>query len=134
MQIASAQAEADKIHSGIAERTRSTNSALSGALATADAQLVKIADLQPSAKQSPDSLGPPPTTLAGLRYLGTAFHDMAHTLENADFAPGADFRQAFARHRALLNKAMSDWSTFKSTTLARLNMQLQAQGQSPIGP
>ena len=106
---------------------------MAAALSAADQQLLAVSDLQPP-KRSPDSTGRPPQTVAGLRYLGAAFHDLARAVDGADAAPTPDVLQGYAKHRALLDQALAGWTAFKTTVLSPLNAQLQAQGAAPIAP
>jgi hypothetical protein len=133
VQIATALAEAGKIHAGIGERTKGAGSAAAAALSDADQQLLAVCDLQPP-KASPDSTGRPPQSIAGLRYLGTAFSDLERAVDFADAAPTPDALQGYARHRALLDRSLASWAAFKTTVLPRLNNQLQSEGGAPIAP
>jgi hypothetical protein len=110
-----------------------TGADLIAALVAADAELISISDLAPP-KGSPDSIGRPPTTIGGLRYLETAFHNLARAVDGADALPTADAERGYARHRALLDAALAKWSKFKGSTLPRLNTQLEANGVAAIAP
>jgi photosystem II stability/assembly factor-like uncharacterized protein len=129
--IAAALAEAGKIHAAIAERVRQGGAA--AALAAADHQLVTIADL-PAERESADSTGPGPRSTEGLRYLAQAFGGLARAVDGADAAPTPDVQQGYAKHQALLSKALAAWSSFKTATLPALNRQMQAAGAAPIEP
>ena len=133
VQIAATLAEAGEIHSTIGLRSKSAGSSGAAALTAADQQLLAVSDLQPP-KDSPDSTGRPPQSVAGLRYLGMAFHELARAVDRADAAPTADAVEGYAKHRALLDHALAAWAAFKTTELRQLNTQLQAEGAAPIGP
>jgi len=133
VQIAATLAEAGEIHSTIGLRSKSAGSSGAAALSVADQQLLAVSDLQPP-KDSPDSTGRPPQSIAGLRYLGMAFHELARAVDRADAAPTADAVEGYAKHRALLDHALAAWAAFKTTELRQLNTQLQAEGAAPIGP
>ncbi|HUL47513.1 MAG TPA: hypothetical protein VLV25_10485 [Steroidobacteraceae bacterium] len=131
VEIAAALGQAERIHAGIAERRKSAGGAAAAALASADQELLAISDLAP-AKRSPDSMGPPPTTVGGLRYLAAAFKNLERAVDGADAAPTVDAQRGYQRHRALLDAALAKWAKFKSGTLASLNAQLQAAGEAVI--
>ena len=133
VEIAAALKDAERLHTGIAERRKGAAGDAGAALAAADEQLLAISDLAPG-KSSPDSTGAPPTTTAGLRYLAAAFHSLARAVDGADGAPTADAERGYVRHRALLDAALARWAKFRSGTLARLNAQLQAGGAAVIAP
>ncbi|HEX4618882.1 MAG TPA: hypothetical protein VH135_04085, partial [Steroidobacteraceae bacterium] len=148
VEVAAALAAAERIHAAIAERrkgagtatagtatagTATAGTATAGALAAADARLLAISDLAPE-KRSPDSIGRPPTTTAGLRYLAAAFHSLGRAVDGADAAPTADAERGYARHRALLERTLAEWKRFTSTDLAGLNAQLKASGAAVIAP
>jgi photosystem II stability/assembly factor-like uncharacterized protein len=133
VQIATALAEAGRIHSAIAKQSKSASSALASALSTADQRVIAISDLPPE-KRSPDSLGAAPKTVGGLRYLATAFHNLARAVDGADAAPTPDVVRGYAKHQALLNDALADWARFETVSLPRLNKQLQSDGVGPITP
>jgi hypothetical protein len=107
--------------------------ALVAALAAAEEELRAISDTAPE-KRSPDSTGLPPTTVAGLRYLEAAFHNLAHAVDGADAAPSADAERGYTQHRALLDAALAKWAAFKRDTLARLNSALASIGNPTITP
>ena len=131
VEIAAALKEAERLHAGIAERRNSAGGAAAAALADADGQLLAIADLAPQ-QRSPDSTGRPPSTTNGLRYLAAAFHNLQRAVDGADTAPSVDAERGYARHRALLDAALTKWAKFKSGTLASLDAQLQASGAAVI--
>jgi photosystem II stability/assembly factor-like uncharacterized protein len=135
VQIADTLAEAGKIHSAIGERSKSAGTAgtAAAALSDADRQLLAVSDLQPP-KDSPDSTGRPPQSITGLRYLEAAFRELEQAVDRADAAPTPDAVQGYAKHRALLDRALAAWDTFKSTDLAHLNTQLESAGAAPIAP
>jgi photosystem II stability/assembly factor-like uncharacterized protein len=133
VEIATALAEAERIHAAIAERRKNAAAGSAAALAAADQRLLAVSDTA-AGRSSPDSIGRPPTTTAGLHYLGAAFRDLARAVDGADAAPGIDAQRGYARHRALLDGALADWARFRSGELARLNAQLQADGGAAIAP
>jgi hypothetical protein len=126
-------AEAGRIHSAIAKQSKSASGAVASALAAADQRVITISDLPPD-KSSPDALGSAPKTIGGLRYLATAFHNLARAVDGADTAPSPDVLRGYAKHRALLNDALADWARFETVALARLNERLQTGGAGPITP
>jgi photosystem II stability/assembly factor-like uncharacterized protein len=132
VQIAAALAEAGRIHAAIAKHGKSS-SATAAALSAADERLLAISDMAPE-KNSPDSIGPPPQTIGGLRHLGTVFHDLARAVDGADSAPTPDALRGYAEYRALLDDALADWAGFKAVALPRLNAQLESDGAAPIAP
>ena len=133
VQIAATLAEANRIHAAIVEHGKSGDSATAAALSAADQRLRAITDIVPD-KDSPDSVGPAPMTIYGLRYLAAAFRSLARAVDGADAAPTPDALAGYARHRALLNDTLSDWTRFTSIDMARLNAELQADGAPPIAP
>ena len=133
VEIATALAEAKRVHEGIAAHQKKADGETATALANADRRLIAVSDIAPE-KSSPDFLGPPPQTVGGLRYLGAAFHSLAQAVDGADIAPTPDARRGYARHRALLDQALADWTQFKATTLAQLNAQLRSTGAASITP
>ena len=133
VEIAAALKQAERIHTGIAERRKSAGGATAAALATADQELLAISDLAPE-KGSADSIGRPPTTTGGLRYLAAAFHSLERAVDGADAAPTVDAERGYVRHRALSDAALAKWAKFNSGTLAGLNAQLQASGATAISP
>jgi photosystem II stability/assembly factor-like uncharacterized protein len=133
LEIAAAFEEVERIHGAIIDRSRKANGTVAATLADADRRLIAISDIPPP-KDSPDSLGAAPKTVSGLRYLGTAFHDLARAVGRADTAPTRDARDGYTKHRALLNQALADWGQFKAMTLPQLNTQLQSAGIEPITP
>jgi photosystem II stability/assembly factor-like uncharacterized protein len=133
VQIASTLAEAKRVHDAIAARIKSSGSETAAGLSSADQRLIAISDIAPE-KSSPDFLGPPPSTVGGLRYLSTAFRSLAQAVDSADTAPTPDAQRGYARHRALLDHALADWAQFKAITLARLNARLALSGAAPITP
>jgi hypothetical protein len=133
VQTAAALAEAGRIHTAIAERTKNGGSATASALSAADQRLLAISDIAPE-KDAPDSMGPAPKTIGGLRYLATAFRDLARAVDGADTAPTPDALRGYAKHRALLNDALAEWTRFKAVAVPRLNTQLQSDGGAPIAP
>jgi photosystem II stability/assembly factor-like uncharacterized protein len=133
VEIARALAEAGRIHAAIAERRDRATAASAAALSAAEAQLAAVSDPEPR-KRSPDSTGRPPTTTHGLRYLETAFRDLAHAVNGADAAPSIDAERGFILHRALLDATLAQWARFRSDVLPRLNAQLQSDGAAPVAP
>jgi photosystem II stability/assembly factor-like uncharacterized protein len=133
VQIAAALAEARRIHTAVVEHGKNAGSVTASALSEADRQLLAISDIPP-AKDSPDSMGPAPKTIGGLRYLSAAFHSLARAVDGADAAPTPDALRGYARHRALLDEALADWARFKASAIPRLNAQLQSDGAAPIAP
>jgi len=131
VEIATALKDAAGIHGGITDRSKKASGPVAAALIGADRQLIAISDLQ-SPQHSPDSLGAAPTTVAGLRYLSAAFHDLARAVDRADMAPSHDARDGYTKDRALLDHALADWGQFKATTLAQLNTRLRSAGIAPI--
>jgi hypothetical protein len=125
--------EVQGIHSAITDRSTKASGALAATLADADRQLIAIGDLA-APKDSPDSLGAAPKTTSGLRYLGGALHELARAVDRADAAPTRDAREGYTKDRALLDRALADWSQFKATTLPQLNTRLQPAGIEPITP
>jgi hypothetical protein len=133
VQIAAALAEAGRIHAAIAEHSKHGGSATAPAMSAADQQLLAISDIAPE-KDSPDATGAAPKTIGGLRYLGTAFQNLARAVDGADAAPTPDALRGYATHRALLNTTLADWARFKAIAMPRLNAQLQSVGVAPIAP
>jgi photosystem II stability/assembly factor-like uncharacterized protein len=137
LEIATALAEAGRIHAAMRQPHQvagaATGADLIAALVAADAELLSISDLAPP-KSSPDSIGRPPTTVGALRYLESAFHNLARAVDGADALPTADAERGYVRHRALLDAALFKWSEFKGSTLPRLNTQLEANGVAAIAP
>jgi len=88
----------------------------------------------PAAAGPGDSSGAAPKTIGGLRYLGTAFKNLARAVDGADAAPTPDALRGYATHRALLNDTLADWARFKAIAMPRLNTQLQSDGVAPIAP
>src|SRR4029077_12213016 len=82
VEVAAALAAAERIHATIATRRKDATGAAAAAPAAADRQLLSISDLEP-VKRSPDSIGRPPTTTAGLRCLATAFHNPERAVAGA---------------------------------------------------
>jgi photosystem II stability/assembly factor-like uncharacterized protein len=130
VEIGAALAAADRIQKAI---RAPHDASLAAALAAAEAELRSISDVAPE-KRSPDSMGPPPTTTGGLRYLQAAFRELARAVDGADAAPTPDAQRGYLRHRALLDAALARWTKFKSGTLASLNAQLQESGAAVIAP
>ena len=133
VEIAAALAEAGRVHTAIAERLKDAAGAQAAELAAADEELLAISDLAPE-RSSPDSIGRPPTTTAGLRYLAAAFHGLARAVDGADTAPTADAERGYRRHRALLDRALAGWAQFRSTELPHLSAQLQSSGAAAAAP
>jgi hypothetical protein len=133
VEIAAALAAAERIHTTIAARRKDAAGAAAAALAAADQQLLAISDLAPE-KRSPDSIGRPPTTTAGLRYLAEAFRNLERAVDGADAAPTRDAERGYLRHRALLDRALADWAHFTGTGLPGLNAQLEAGGAAAVAP
>ncbi|HXB18265.1 MAG TPA: hypothetical protein VNV40_05470 [Steroidobacteraceae bacterium] len=133
VEVAAALAAAERIHATIAARRKDATGAAAAALAAADRQLLSISDLEP-VKRSPDSIGRPPTTTAGLRYLATAFHNLERAVDGADAAPTIDAERGYLRHRALLDHALADWAHFTGSGLPGLNAQLEASGAAAVAP
>jgi hypothetical protein len=129
--LAANLAEAARIHTQITERKKSATRGTATALAEADRTLLTFSDLAPD-KDSPDSLGPAPTSTHGMRYLASAFRSLARAVEGADAAPSVDARSGYTIHRALLDRTLADWNRFKATDLSRLNARLQAAGAAPL--
>src|SRR5262249_49191516 len=92
VEIGTALKDAAGIHRSLTDRSQKAGGAVAGAIADADQELIAISDLQPP-KDSPDSLGAPPGTISGLRYLDGAFHSLAEAVDRADTAPSPDARQ-----------------------------------------
>ncbi|MDE2138257.1 MAG: hypothetical protein KGJ68_12565, partial [Gammaproteobacteria bacterium] len=137
VEIAAALAESARIDAAMRAPHQvtgpDTGAALVAALAAAEQELRTISDAAPE-KRSPDSIGLPPTTVAGLRYLEAAFHNLAHAVDGADAAPSADAELGYTRHRALLDAALAKWAAFKSGPLVRLNAALASIGNATITP
>jgi photosystem II stability/assembly factor-like uncharacterized protein len=133
VRIATALAEAGRIHSAIAKQGKSGNGAIAAALSAADQRVIAISDLPPD-KRSPDSLGSAPKTIGGLQYLAAAFRNLARAVDGADAEPTPDVVRGYAKHQGLLNDALADWTRFETVELPRLNEQLQADGAGPITP
>ncbi len=133
VEIAAALAAAERIHAAIAARRGDAAGGAATALVAADEALLAISDLAP-AKSSPDSMGRPPTTTAGLRYLAAAFRDLERAVDGADGAPTIDAERGYLRHRALLEHALAGWAHFTSFGLPGLNAQLKASGAAAVAP
>ena len=133
VEIATALKDAAGIHGAITDRSSKASGPAAAALVDADRQLIAISDI-PAAKDSPDSLGAPPRTISGLRYLSGAFHVLADAVDRADAAPSRDAREGYTKDRALLDRVLTDWAQFNATTLPKLNTQLQSAGVEPITP
>jgi photosystem II stability/assembly factor-like uncharacterized protein len=133
VQIAATLAEANRIHAAIVEHLKNADSATASALSAADRRLLAITDIAPD-KDSPDSLGPAPKAIRGLRYLAAAFKNLAQAVDGADTAPTPDALQGYATHRMLLNDALAQWARFTTVDMPRLNAQLQSDGAAPIAP
>jgi hypothetical protein len=129
--LAANLAEAARIHAQIKEREKSATRGTAAALAEADRTVLTLSDLAPD-KDSPDSLGPAPTSTQGMRYLAATFRSLARAVEGADAAPTADARSGYTIHRALLDHTSADWNRFKVNDLPRLNARLQAAGAAPV--
>ena len=127
VEIAAALAEAGRIDAAMRATHQTT------ALIAAEAELRSISDAAPE-KRSPDSVGSPPTTVGGLRYLQGAFRELARAVDGADGAPTPDAERGYVRHRALLDAALAKWAKFKDGTLARLNAQLRSSGAAAVVP
>ena len=133
VQIAAALTEAERIHAAIVAQRKSGGSAAASALAAADQRLLTITDIVPD-KDSPDSVGPAPQTIRGLRYLAAAFRSLARAVDGADAAPTPDALQGYAKHRSLLNDALMQWARFTAIDMPRLNAELRSAGATPIAP
>ncbi|HYL04066.1 MAG TPA: hypothetical protein VEU54_11685 [Steroidobacteraceae bacterium] len=133
VEIAAALDQAGRLRSALEERRKGATAAAATALAAADERLLAISDLAPPPR-SPDSLGPAPSTVRGLRYLGEAFRNLARAVDGADAAPSVDAERGYARHRALLEQTLADWDRFRYTELPRLNAQLRSDGAAPLTP
>lgn len=131
VEAATALAAAERIHGTIDARRKDAAGGAAAELAAADQQLLSISDLAPE-KRSPDSIGRPPTTTAGLRYLVTAFRNLERAVDGADGAPTLDAERGYVRHRALLDAALAKWAKFQSGGLARVNAELEASGAPPL--
>jgi photosystem II stability/assembly factor-like uncharacterized protein len=136
-EIATTLAAAEKIQKAMHEPHQvggaEAGAGLLSSLAAAETELRAITDAAPE-KRSPDSLGAAPTTVGGLRYLGTAFQSLAQAVDGADAAPTVDAERGYVLHRALLDAALAKWAKFRSGTLAQLNAQLEAAGAAAITP
>jgi photosystem II stability/assembly factor-like uncharacterized protein len=137
VEIAATLAEAGRIYKAIHAPHQASGAergpALGVALIAAEGELRSIADLAPE-KTSPDSIGRPPTTTDGLRYLAAAFRSLERAVDGADAAPTVDAEHGYVRHRALLDAALAKWRKFKTGALARLNTELKASGAAAIEP
>ncbi|HZO22186.1 MAG TPA: hypothetical protein VFB37_06735 [Steroidobacteraceae bacterium] len=133
LQIAAALGEADRLHTAIGAEEAKASDALKSALHAADQQLTAVIDLAPP-KRSPDSLGEAPRSIDSLRYLETAFRQLAQSVEGADAMPSPDAVHGYAAHRVVLDRILHQWAGFKADTLRHLNSQLQAAGAAPIAP
>ena len=137
VKIAAARAESDKVEKGL-RAPRETGApdvraSLDAALAAAESQLRAVSDSAPE-KRSPDSIGRPPTTIHGLRYLDGAFRELARAVDGADAPPSVDAERGYARDRALLDQALARWAAFKESALPRVNAALQSAGAAAIAP
>jgi photosystem II stability/assembly factor-like uncharacterized protein len=133
VRIATALAEAGHIHAAIADRGKASDGATAAALSAADQRLLAVSDIVPH-KDPRDSIGAPPTKVSGLRYLGSAFKNLAAAIDGADAAPSPDALRSQAKLQALLEPTLKDWLRFKTEDLVRLNTQLQAKGMAPVAP
>jgi hypothetical protein len=133
VRIATALAEAGHIHAAIADRGKASDGATTAALSAADQRLLAVSDIVPH-KDPRDSIGAPPTKVSGLRYLGSAFKNLAAAIDGADAAPSPDALRSQTKLQALLEPTLKDWLRFKTEDLVRLNMQLQAKGMAPVAP
>lgn len=131
VEIASLLDEARNIHAAIVERRKQASGRTARALATADRQLMAIADLPPETG-SPDATGLSVKSITGLRYLSSAFAQLARAVDGADAAPSADLERGYMKHAALLSHAIGDWVRFNQLTLPRLNNRLKAARLAPI--
>jgi photosystem II stability/assembly factor-like uncharacterized protein len=133
VEIARALTEARRIRTSIVEHRRNAGGAAATQLTDLETQLAVIGDPEPP-KRSPDSIGPPPTTTHGLRYLETAFRDLARAVDGADAAPSVDAERGFVLDRASLDAILAQWRQLRNEALPRLNTQLKANGAPPIAP
>ena len=133
VRIATALTEADHIHVAIFDRSKGSDDATVAALFAADQRLLAVSDIVPH-KDPRDTIGAPPTKISGLRYLGSAFKNLAAAIDGADTAPSPDALRSHAKLQALLEPALEDWMRFKGEDLVRLNAQLQANGMAPVAP
>jgi hypothetical protein len=137
VEIATALAGAERIDKAMRAAHQvtgaDTGAALITALIAARAELRSISDAAPE-KRSPDSIGSPPTSIGGLRYLESAFRQLARAVDGADTVPSRDAERGYVRHRALLDAALAKWAKFKGGALVRLNAQLTAGGAAVIAP
>jgi photosystem II stability/assembly factor-like uncharacterized protein len=133
VELAMALSQAKRIHAAIAERRKAAGADVAAALDSADAQLLAVSDLAPE-KRTPDSLGRPPVTTGGLRYLEGAFHDLARAVDGADGPPSGDAQRGYVQDRALLDQALASWTEFGISTLPSLNAALKSAGGAAIAP
>jgi hypothetical protein len=95
--------------------------------------LLAVSDLAPE-KRTPDSLGRPPVTTRGLRYLEGAFRELSRAVDGADGPPSADAQRGYVQDRALLDQALASWTEFGIGTLPSLNAALKSAGTAAIAP
>lgn len=116
VRIASALAEAAKLHESIAKAGKLADPSTAEMLLAADRELIALDAIAP-VKASPDFLGRAPASVEGLRYLSAAFHRLAQAVDGADGAPSNDALQGYRLHQRLLSTALDKWTRFKTGVL-----------------
>lgn len=125
-----ASKEAERLHTALTARPGKLPADLAGAAEALDRRVLEIADRErdPSTR----TVGTPPRSVTGLRYLDGALETLFTAVDGADADPSPDVVKGVELAETALGSALAAWEALKSKDLSALNARLAAAGQPPL--
>ena len=129
--LATAQAEATRLHAGLMAARNAPAADFAGAYAKLDANVVRISGIV-DAPNPYNAWALPPHSTRTLAFLSQAFGKLAGAADDADAAPSPDALAGYDALMPMLDGALAAWEHVKSSDLAALNVQLRSAGQAEL--
>jgi photosystem II stability/assembly factor-like uncharacterized protein len=129
--LATAKAQAARLHAGIQAARGAAPPALAASLASLDAQIVAQGGLQ----EAPNpynawSAGSPGTR--SLAFLSQSLGRIAQAADDADVAPSPDARSGYTTLTPIIEDELTRWQALLSGELPAVNAQLRRAGQAEL--
>ena len=126
--LATASAEADRLHAAIKASLPKAGGAMAAAQASLDARLIALSGMADAANPK-NAWNAAPKNTRTFSFLTGALASLANAVDDADAEPSPDARKGYATLAPMVEAALADWERLKSVELAALNGQLRAAGK-----
>src|SRR5690348_13884889 len=133
VKLATAQAQAGKVHKQLQAARKKANGDLAEAIGALDAKVVALAGITEAPNHfNAWTMAPPGTD--NFHFMDGAIGSLIQAVDGgADAAPSPDARAGYAALNVRLDAVLKNWDALRTGEISALNAKLKAAGQKPIG-